>query len=255
MALFPFGSHQIKGTLHTFFDGFRTSHEYQKVSIVDYKEVEKLVDYRAIEDFRNRALNSEHPVVRGTTQNPDIYFQQRESANPFYIAVPDIVQSYMTSMSEITGRKYNLYDYYGAQDAEYIIVAMASVTGTISEVVDYLNARGEKVGMVKVNLYRPFSEEYFLQAIPQTVKKMAVLDRTKEPGSAGEPLYLDVVKAFKNKENIPFIVGGRYGLSSKDTRPSQILAVFNNLKQTTPKDGFTIGIVDDVTTHHCQRRR
>ena len=230
-----------------FFDGFRTSHEYQKVSIVDYKEVEKLVDYRAIEDFRNRALNSEHPVVRGTTQNPDIYFQQRESANPFYIAVPDIVQSYMTSMSEITGRKYNLYDYYGAQDAEYIIVAMASVTGTISEVVDYLNARGEKVGMVKVNLYRPFSEEYFLQAIPQTVKKMAVLDRTKEPGSAGEPLYLDVVKAFKNKENIPFIVGGRYGLSSKDTRPSQILAVFNNLKQTTPKDGFTIGIVDDVT--------
>lgn len=230
-----------------FFDGFRTSHEYQKVNVVEYKDVEKLIDYKALEDFRNRALNPEHPVVRGTTQNPDIYFQQRESANPFYNAVPGIVQSYMDQMSQITGRKYKLFDYYGAQDAEYIIVAMASVTGTISEVVDYLNAQGEKVGMVKVNLYRPFSEEHFHQVIPHTVKKIAVLDRTKEPGSIGEPLYLDVVKAFKNKENPPVIVGGRYGLSSKDTRPSQILAVFNNLKQDTPKDGFTIGIVDDVT--------
>jgi len=230
-----------------FFDGFRTSHEYQKVNVVEYKDVEKLIDYKALEDFRNRALNPEHPVVRGTTQNPDIYFQQRESANPIYNAVPGIVQSYMDQMSQITGRKYKLFDYYGAQDAEYIIVAMASVTGTISEVVDYLNAQGEKVGMVKVNLYRPFSEEHFHQVIPHTVKKIAVLDRTKEPGSIGEPLYLDVVKAFKNKENPPVIVGGRYGLSSKDTRPSQILAVFNNLKQDTPKDGFTIGIVDDVT--------
>lgn len=230
-----------------FFDGFRTSHEYQKVNVVEYKDVEKLIDYKALEDFRNRALNPEHPVVRGTTQNPDIYFQQRESANPFYNAVPGIVQSYMDQMGQITGRKYKLFDYYGAQDAEYIIVAMASVTGTISEVVDYLNAQGEKVGMVKVNLYRPFSEEHFHQVIPHTVKKIAVLDRTKEPGSIGEPLYLDVVKAFKNKENPPVIVGGRYGLSSKDTRPSQILAVFNNLKQDTPKDGFTIGIVDDVT--------
>lgn len=230
-----------------FFDGFRTSHEYQKVNVVEYKDVEKLIDYKALEDFRNRALNPEHPVVRGTTQNPDIYFQQRESVNPFYNAVPGIVQSYMDQMGQITGRKYKLFDYYGAQDAEYIIVAMASVTGTISEVVDYLNAQGEKVGMVKVNLYRPFSEEHFHQVIPHTVKKIAVLDRTKEPGSIGEPLYLDVVKAFKNKENPPVIVGGRYGLSSKDTRPSQILAVFNNLKQDTPKDGFTIGIVDDVT--------
>ncbi|MFY9296891.1 MAG: pyruvate:ferredoxin (flavodoxin) oxidoreductase [Caldicoprobacterales bacterium] len=230
-----------------FFDGFRTSHEYQKVNVVDYKDAEKLLDYKALEDFRNRALNPEHPVVRGTTQNPDIYFQQRESANPFYNDVPGIVQNYMDKMSHITGRKYKLFDYYGAQDAEYIIVAMASVTGTISEVVDYLNAQGEKVGMVKVNLYRPFSEEHFHQVIPQTVKKIAVLDRTKEPGSIGEPLYLDVVKAFKNKDNIPVIVGGRYGLSSKDTRPSQILAVFKNLKQNSPKDGFTIGIVDDVT--------
>lgn len=230
-----------------FFDGFRTSHEYKKVSVVNYEDIKKLVDYKAIEDFRNNALNPEHPVVRGTTQNPDIYFQQRESANPFYDAVPEIVQNYMDNFSEITGRKYKLYDYYGVQDPEYIVVAMASVNGTISEVVDYLNARGEKVGMVKVNLYRPFSEKHFLEIIPDTVKKIAVLDRTKEPGSTGEPLYLDVVKTYNGKQNPPVIVGGRYGLSSKDTRPSQILAVFNNLKNETPKDGFTIGIVDDVT--------
>ncbi|NLJ67592.1 MAG: pyruvate:ferredoxin (flavodoxin) oxidoreductase, partial [Clostridiales bacterium] len=230
-----------------FFDGFRTSHEYQKVRVVEYEEIKKLVDYKAIEDFRNRALNPEHPVVRGTTQNPDIYFQQRESANPFYEAVPNIVQSYMDSMETITGRKYRLFDYYGAQDAEMVIVAMASVTGTISEVVDYLNARGEKVGMVKVNLYRPFSEKHFHEVLPKTIKNVAVLDRTKEPGSIGEPLYLDVVKAFKDMPDAPVIVGGRYGLSSKDTRPPQILAVFENLKQDKPKDGFTIGIVDDVT--------
>ncbi len=230
-----------------FFDGFRTSHEYQKVRIVDYEDVKKIVDYKAIDDFRNRALNPEHPVVRGTTQNPDIYFQQRESVNAFYEAVPDIVQGYMDSMENITGRKYRLFDYYGAQDAEMVIVAMASVTGTISEVVDYLNARGEKVGMVKVNLYRPFSEKHFHEVLPKTIKKVGVLDRTKEPGSIGEPLYLDVVKAFKDMPNAPVIVGGRYGLSSKDTRPSQILAVFENLKQDKPKDGFTIGIVDDVT--------
>ncbi|HZJ83345.1 MAG TPA: pyruvate:ferredoxin (flavodoxin) oxidoreductase, partial [Clostridia bacterium] len=230
-----------------FFDGFRTSHEYQKVNVVEYDDVKNLVDYKAIEDFRDRALNPEHPVVRGTTQNPDIYFQQREGANPFYDAVPDIVQGYMDSMSTITGRKYKLYDYYGSQDAEYVIVAMASVTGTISEVVDYLNARGEKVGMLKVNLYRPFSEKHFVEAIPGTVKRIAVLDRTKEPGSLGEPLFLDVVKIFNGKQNPPVIIGGRYGLSSKDTRPSQILAVYNNLKKDSPKDGFTIGIMDDVT--------
>ena len=230
-----------------FFDGFRTSHEYQKISVVDYDDIKKLVDYKAIEDFRNRALNPEHPVARGTTQNPDIYFQQRESANPFYNAIPEIVQQYMDKLGEITGRKYKLFEYYGANDAEYVIVAMGSVSDTIYETVDYLNARGEKVGTVRVHLYRPFSETHLLNVIPKTVKKIAVLDRTKEPGAAGEPLYLDVVKAFKNCPNAPVIVGGRYGLSSKDTRPSQIVAVFDNLKQDTPKDRFTIGIVDDVT--------
>jgi len=230
-----------------FFDGFRTSHEYQKIGVVDYEDIKKLVDYDAIEEFRNRALNPEHPVARGTAQNPDIFFQQRESSNPFYDAVPDIVQGYMNRLGEITGRKYKLFDYYGADDAEYIIIAMGSATDTISEVVDYLNARGEKTGTVIVRLYRPFSEKHLLSAIPKTVKKVAVLDRTKEPGAPGEPLYLDVIKAFKSYEKCPLIVGGRYGLSSKDTRPSQILSVFKNLKQDNPKDRFTIGIIDDVT--------
>ena len=230
-----------------FFDGFRTSHEYQKIEVVDYEDIKKIVDYKAIEEFRERALNPERPVVRGTTQNPDIYFQMRESANPFYDAVPGIVQDYMNKLGDITGRKYKLFDYYGAPDAEYVIVAMGSVSDTIYETVDYLNGKGEKVGTVRVRLYRPFSEADFINAIPKTVKAIAVLDRTKEPGSAGEPLYLDVVKAFKNQPNAPIIVGGRYGLSSKDTRPSQIVAVYNNLKNEIPKDRFTIGIVDDVT--------
>jgi len=230
-----------------FFDGFRTSHEYQKIGVVGYEDIKKLVDFDAVEEFRNRALSPEHPVVRGTTQNPDIYFQQRESANPFYNAIPEIVQGYMDSLGEITGRKYKLFDYYGAKDAEYVIIAMGSASDTIYETVDYLNARGEKVGTVRVRLYRPFSETHLLNVIPKTVKKIAVLDRTKEPGAVGEPLYLDVVKAFKNHENLPIIVGGRYGLSSKDTRPSQIVAVFDNLKEAKPKDRFTIGIVDDVT--------
>jgi len=230
-----------------FFDGFRTSHEYQKIGVIDYDTIKNLVDHKAVEEFRNRALSPEHPVVRGTTQNPDIYFQQRESANPFYAAVPDIVQGYMDSLGEATGRKYKLFDYYGAEDAEYVIVAMGSACDTICETVDYLNAKGEKTGVVRVRLYRPFSETHFLNAIPKTVKKIAALDRTKEPGAPGEPLYLDVVKAFKGSENIPVIVGGRYGLSSKDTRPSQILSVFNNLKKENPKDRFTIGISDDVT--------
>jgi pyruvate-ferredoxin/flavodoxin oxidoreductase len=230
-----------------FFDGFRTSHEYQKIGVVDYDDIKKLVDYNAVEEFRNRALNPEHPVVRGTTQNPDIYFQQRESTNPFYEAVPDIVQDYMNRLEEITGRKYRLFDYYGADDAECIIIAMGSVCDTICETVDYLNAAGEKTGAVRVRLYRPFSEKHLLGVIPGTVKKVAVLDRTKEPGAPGEPLYLDVVKAFKNHDNNPVIVGGRYGLSSKDTRPSQIISVFNNLKNDNSRDRFTIGIVDDVT--------
>jgi len=230
-----------------FFDGFRTSHEYQKVVVTDYEDIKKIVDFDAIDEFRKRALNPEHPVVRGTTQNPDIYFQQRESANRFYDAVPAIVQEYMDKYAQLTGRQYKLFEYHGAEDAEYVIVAMGSVCDTIDETVDYLMKQGLKVGAVRVHLYRPFSEEHFIRAFPGTVKKIAVLDRTKEPGSAGEPLYLDAVKAFKNVENAPLIIGGRYGLSSKDTRPSQILAVFENLMSENPKDRFTIGIVDDVT--------
>ena len=230
-----------------FFDGFRTSHEIQKIEKIAYEDIVKLVDFKAIEEFKNRALNPEHPVTRGSAQNPDIYFQQREAQNPYFLAVPDIVQSYMDKLNEITGRKYKLFDYYGAKDAEYAIVAMGSVTDTISETIDYLNSKGEKCGLVKVHLYRPFSEEHLLQAIPSTTKKIAVLDRTKEPGSTGEPLYLDIVKCYKNYDNPPVIVGGRYGLSSKDTRPSQIISVFENLKNSEPRDNFTIGIVDDIT--------
>ncbi|WP_326908873.1 pyruvate:ferredoxin (flavodoxin) oxidoreductase [Sedimentibacter sp. MB31-C6] len=230
-----------------FFDGFRTSHEIQKIEKIDYEDIKALVDYKSLEDFKNRALNPEHPVTRGTAQNPDIYFQQRESQNQYFMEVPDIVQHYMDKLGEITGRKYKLFDYYGDKEAEYIIVAMGSVTDTIRETIDYLRTKGEKVGVVKVHLYRPFSEKYLLEAIPSSVKKIAVLDRTKEPGSTGEPLYLDIVKCYKNYENPPLIVGGRYGLSSKDTRPSQIISVYENLKKSEPKDNFTIGIVDDVS--------
>ena len=230
-----------------FFDGFRTSHEYQKIEVLDYADLKKLLDFEAVQAFRKRALSPEHPVVRGTTQNPDIYFQMRESANPFYDAVPGIVQNYLDRLQTICGRKYSLFEYYGAHDAQEVIVAMGSVCETISETVDYLLAQGEKVGVVKVRLYRPFSEKDFLAAVPQSAEKIAVLDRTKEPGATGEPLYLDVVKAFKNSGRVPKIVGGRYGLSSKDTRPSQIIAVYKNLKKEEPRERFTIGIVDDVT--------
>jgi pyruvate-ferredoxin/flavodoxin oxidoreductase len=230
-----------------FFDGFRTSHEYQKIQVIDYEDIKSIVNHQAIDAFRNRALNPEHPVARGTTQNPDIYFQQRESANPYYDALPDIVQGYMDKLGAITGRKYKLFDYYGAADAEYEIVTMGSASYTIDETIDYLNNKGEKTGAIRVHLYRPFSEKHLLEAMPKTVKRIAVLDRTKEPGSPGEPLYLDVLKAYKDMENPPVIVGGRYGLSSKDTRPSQIISVIENLKQEKPKDRFTIGIVDDVT--------
>lgn len=230
-----------------FFDGFRTSHEYQKIEIPDFEEVTKLVDKDALKAFRDNALNPEHPVARGTAQNPDIYFQGREVQNPFYLAIPDIVERYMREIQSITGREYHPFNYYGDPEAENIIVAIGSVCDTISEVIDYLRAKGEKVGMIKVHLYRPFSEKYFFNICPKSVKKISVLDRTKEPGSIGEPLYLDVSKLFYNKENKPLIVGGRYGLASKDTTPSQIMAVFNNLKSDKPKDGFTIGIVDDVT--------
>ncbi|NLZ38261.1 MAG: pyruvate:ferredoxin (flavodoxin) oxidoreductase [Firmicutes bacterium] len=230
-----------------FFDGFRTSHEFQKIDVIEYDDLKKLIDQDALKEFRERSLSPMRPVARGTAQNPDIYFQQRESQNPFFQAVPAIVQDYMNKLAAITGRQYHLFDYYGDKEAEKIIVAMGSVCDTISETIDYLQRRGEKVGMVKVHLYRPFAEQAFLDVIPKTVKKIAVLDRTKEPGAAGEPLYLDVVKAFKNEKEQPIIVGGRYGLSSKDTRPSQIIAVYRNLDEQMPRDNFTIGIVDDVT--------
>lgn len=230
-----------------FFDGFRTSHEVQKIEVIDYAELAKLVDMDAVNEFRSRSLNPEHPVTRGTAQNPDIFFQAREASNKFYESVPDVVADYMKDIEKITGREYKPFNYYGAPDAENIIVAMGSVTETAEEVIDYLNAKGEKVGIVIVHLYRPFSSKYFFDVLPKTVKKIAVLDRCKEPGSVGEPLFLDVKSLFYNREEQPVIVGGRYGLGSKDTTPAQIFAVYNNLKQDEPKDHFTIGIVDDVT--------
>jgi len=230
-----------------FFDGFRTSHEIQKIEVPEYADVAKLVDMEAIETFRNNALNPEHPVLRGTAQNGDVYFQHREASNSFYEAVPAIVEKSMQEYKELTGREYHPFQYYGAADAEHIIVAMGSVCDTIEETIDYLVAKGEKIGVVKVRLYRPFSADYFFKVLPKTVKTVAVLDMTKEPGATGEPLYLDIKDIFYTSELRPVIVGGRYGLGSKDTTPSQILAVYKNLKSKSPKNGFTIGIVDDVT--------
>jgi len=230
-----------------FFDGFRSSHEIQKIEVIGYEDFKKLLDEDALKQFRERALNPEHPVTRGTAQNPDIFFQARESSNRFYNKVPEIVVDYMDKISKLTGREYKPFNYIGAKDAEYVIVAMGSVTDTIDETVEYLNKSGEKVGVVKVHLYRPFSTEFFLQSIPKNARKIAVLDRTKEPGAIGEPLYMDVKTAFYEVEDKPVIVGGRYGLGSKDTTPGQIKAVFDNLKLASPKNGFTIGINDDVT--------
>jgi len=230
-----------------FFDGFRTSHEIQKIELIDYDDISKLIDVDSLNEFKARALNPEHPVLRGTAQNPDIYFQEREASNSFYEAVPDIVENYLQEIKKLTGREYHPFDYYGAPDAENVIVAMGSVCDTIEETVDYLMGKGEKVGVIKVHLYRPFSAKYFFNVLPKTVQRIAVLDRTKEPGSLGEPLYLDINQMFYKSDLKPTIVGGRYGLGSKDVTPSQILAVINNLKQDNPKDGFTIGIVDDVT--------
>ncbi|KLU67151.1 pyruvate-flavodoxin oxidoreductase [Desulfosporosinus acididurans] len=230
-----------------FFDGFRTSHEIQKIEIPEYDEVGKLIDMDAVQAFRDRGLNPEHPVLRGTAQNPDVYFQGREASNKFYAEIPDIVEHYMQEYKKLTGREYHPFQYYGAEDAEYVIVAMGSVCDTIEETIDYLMAKGEKVGVVKIHLFNPFSSKYFFNVLPKTVKKIAVLERTKEPGSLGEPLYLDIKEVFYNHEQKPVIVGGRYGLGSKDTTPSQILAVYKNLKAEKPVNGFTIGIVDDVT--------
>ncbi len=239
----------IKGRLPFlhFFDGFRTSHEVQKVEALEYEDLASLVDYQAVNEFRNRALSPNHPVTRGTAQNPDVYFQGREASNPFYNDIVGIVEDYMNKVGALTGRKHGLFDYYGAPDAENIIVAMGSITDVVEETIDYMNSQGKKYGLVKVHLYRPFSVQHLMNAIPKTVKKIAVLDRTKEPGSVGEPLYLDVKAAFYDVPNAPIIVGGRFGLASKDTTPSDIKAVYDNLEQQNPKNQFTIGIDDDVT--------
>ena len=230
-----------------FFDGFRTSHEIQKVELIDAASLTAMFDREALAAFRNRALNPEHPVSRGTAQNPDIYFQTREASNKFYDAVPEMVAEAMEQISTITGREYKPFVYYGAEDAERVVIAMGSVTETLKEAVDYLNARGQKVGVVTVHLYRPFSAKYLFAVLPKSAKKICVLDRTKEPGANGEPLYLDIVDAFYSEGVEAEIIGGRYGLSSKDTTPAQMLAVYENMALETPKNHFTVGIVDDVT--------
>ena len=244
----------IKGRvpfLH-FFDGFRTSHEIQKIEIWDYDDLAEMCDMDAVAAFRKRALNPEHPVMRGTAQNPDVFFQAREACNTYYNAIPDLTQEYMDKVNAKIGTDYKLFNYHGAPDAEKVIIAMGSVCETIDETIDYLVARGEKVGLIKVRLYRPFSAKHLVSVIPATVKSISVLDRTKEPGALGDPLYLDVVAALKGTafETTP-VFAGRYGLGSKDTIPADIIAVFNN----TTKKTFTLGIVDDVTNLGIRCRR
>lgn len=238
-----------------FFDGFRNSHEIQKVDAPTTEEMAELLDHDAVKKFRDNALNPEHPVTRGTAQNPDIFFQAREAISPFYEKVPDIVEEYMQEISKLTGREHHPFTYHGHPEAEHIVIAMGSVTDTIRETLDYMVKNGEKVGLIAVHLYRPFSEKYFMKVFPETVKRIAILDRTKEPGANGEPLYLDVKDLFYNKENAPLIVGGRYGLSSKDTTPAQIMSVFDNLKMNEPKNQFTIGINDDVSFTSLPQRK
>ncbi|WP_250278860.1 pyruvate:ferredoxin (flavodoxin) oxidoreductase [[Clostridium] colinum] len=230
-----------------FFDGFRTSHEIQKIEVLDFDKVKELVDMDAIKRFKDNALNPQSPVTRGTAQNPDVFFQAREASNKFYNNVPAIVEEYLGEINKLTGRDYKLFNYYGDPEAEKVIIAIGSVCDTISETIDFLRAKGEKVGLVNVHLFRPFVQEKLLEAIPTTAKKIAVLDRTKEPGALGEPLYQDVCTAFFNSDRKATIVGGRYGLSSKDTTPAQIIAVYENLDLDQPKNGFTVGINDDVT--------
>ncbi len=241
----------IKGRVPfiNFFDGFRTSHEIQKIEAWDYDELASMIDRDALAEFRKRALNPEHPVLRGSAENGDIFFQHREACNSYYEALPAVVEDYMNQVNARIGTNYKLFNYYGAPDADRVIVAMGSICDVAEEVIDYMNARGEKVGLVKVRLYRPFSAEKLIEAIPSTAKKIAVLDRTKEPGSLGEPLYLDVAAALASKGVNAKVVGGRYGLGSKDTPPPSIFAVYENLKADEPKGNFTIGIVDDVTHH------
>ena len=231
-----------------FFDGFRTSHEIQKIEVIDYEDMRKLMPWDKVQAFRERAMNPEHPHLQGTAQNPDIFFQNREAANNFYEKVPEIVEDAMKKVSKLTGRNYSLFDYVGAPDAEKMIIMMGSGADTADETVEYLVSRGEKVGVLKVHLYRPFSIKHFLGAIPESVKKIAVLDRTKESGSVGEPLYVDVRTAFSEVgKNVDVLVGGRYGLGSKEFTPSMVKAVFDNLDEKQPKNHFSVGITDDVT--------
>jgi len=230
-----------------FFDGFRTSHEIQKIEQLDQEDLIPLIDQEALKGFRDRALNPEHPVARGTAQNGDVYFQAREACNPFYDAIPAVVEDYLNKLAAVTGRQYGLFDYYGAPDAERVIIAMGSSTEAIREGIDHLTAKGEKVGLISVHLYRPFSAKHFLAVLPKTATRVCVLDRTKEPGATGEPLYLDVKDVLYGSENQPLVVGGRYGLSSKDFTPAQVLSVYENLALPEPKNHFTVGIVDDVT--------
>lgn len=246
-AVAHLASIQCRMPILHFFDGFRTSHEIQKLDALDYEDLRPLVDMDALKEFRKNSLNPEHPATRGTTVNPDIFFQCREALNTRFNRISDTVEKYMQEINKLTGRNYHLYEYYGAKDAERMIILMGSAAETAKETIDYLTDRGEKVGLLNVHLYRPFAVDYFLKAIPSTVKKIAVLDRTKEPGAMGEPLYQDVCAVYKEKEIPMTIVGGRYGLSSKDTTPAQIIAVYENLKKEKPKNGFTVGIVDDVT--------
>ena len=240
----------IKGRVPflNFFDGFRTSHEIQKIAVWDYDDLAEMVDMDAVNAFRQRGLNPQHPQMRGSHENGDIFFQNREASNKYYDAVPDLVEEYMGKINAKLGTNYQLFNYYGAPDADRVIISMGSICDVAEEVIDYLNAHGEKVGLVKVRLYRPFRADKLIAAIPATCKKIAVLDRTKEPGAQGEPLYLDVVTALANAgRNDIVVTGGRYGLGSKDTPPSSVFAVYEELKRDTPKRQFTIGIVDDVT--------
>lgn len=230
-----------------FFDGFRTSHEIQKVEVIDYADMAKLVDMEAVKEFRKRAMNPEHPHLRGTAQNPDIFFQAREACNPYYLAVPELVAETMKQVGELTGRHYQPFDYVGAPDAEHVIVIMGSGCEAVEEAVDYLTARGEKVGLIKVRLYRPFSAKHFLSVLPATCKRLAVMDRTKEPGATADPLFLDICSVLYGKANAPQIYAGRYGLGSKEFTPSMVKAIYDNLKAAEPKQQFTVGITDDVT--------
>jgi len=232
-----------------FFDGFRSSHEIQKIEAFENEDMAKLIDYKALQEFRDRGLNPEHPVTRGTAQNPDIFFQAKEAVNPFYEPVADIVEHYMQEITKLTGRVYHPFTYYGNPEAENIIIAMGSITDTIKEVIDHLTEKGEKIGLLSVHLYRPFSAKYFFNVLPKSVKRITVLDRTKEPGANGDPLYLDIRDLLYDQENRPMILAGRYGLSSKDTTPVQMISVYDNMKAKEPKNHFTVGILDDVTFH------